>query len=244
MEEHFKVNGIPPLAERRLAPEVMDSPELSNADHVAALRGLRNCNVLTASTWVISKRLAAIAQEFGDRRLKVLDLATGGGDIVLGLWRHGKRHGLNLELYGCDISPVAISYAKQRAASEGADVTFFEQDIVSSGLDDRYDAIVSSHFLHHLDGNCAVQFLQKISEASNRLVLIQDLRRSVSGFVFAWLGSRLVTRSPVVHADAPQSVRAAFTMEEVRELASRAGLSNYRVTGHMPFRYVYEWERT
>jgi hypothetical protein len=49
--------------------------------------------------------------------------------------------------------------------------------------------------------------------------------RCRAGWLAAWAGTRLLTRSPVVHFDGPQSVRAAWTESELRQLARDAGLA-------------------
>ena len=56
---------------------------------------------------------------------------------------------------------------------------------------------------------------------ARRQVVISDLRRSRSGFVIAWIGTRLLSRSPVVHYDGPVSVRAAWTIRELAGFAAR-----------------------
>ena len=54
-------------------------------------------------------------------------------------------------------------------------------------------------------------------------------------------GSRLLTRSPIVHVDGPLSVRAAFTVAEARQLAERAGLSGATIRRHWPQRFLLSW---
>ena len=63
------------------------------------------------------------------------------------------------------------------------------------------------------------------------------------GFCMAYSAARLLTRSHVVHTDAVLSVRAAFTVEEVRQLASAAGLSDAKVVPRWPSRFVVSWRK-
>jgi hypothetical protein len=80
-------------------------------------------------------------------------------------------------------------------------------------------------------------------EAARYLVLVDDLRRCVPGYWSAVVGTRLLSRSPVVHIDGPRSVRAAFTTDELADLAQEAGMSNGTVTQHWPWRQQLLWER-
>ena len=77
--------------------------------------------------------------------------------------------------------------------------------------------------------------------AARRTVLINDLLRSTRGLLLAQVASRLFTSSEVVHADAPQSVRASFTEKEMLELAREAGMEGARVTRHWPLRLLLNW---
>jgi hypothetical protein len=85
--------------------------------------------------------------------------------------------------------------------------------------------------------------LQKMWRASSQWMLVDDLLRTSLGLFLAHLGCRILTRSPVVHADGPQSVRAAFTREELRELAELAGLPAPEERPHWPQRILLSWRR-
>ena len=61
--------------------------------------------------------------------------------------------------------------------------------------------------------------------AAGNGVLVQDLLRGTLGYVLAWSGLRLLSRSEVAHVDGPRSVRAAFSLPEVRAMAVEAALA-------------------
>ena len=69
-----------------------------------------------------------------------------------------------------------------------------------------------------------------------------DLGRSLPGLAIAWLGTRLLTRSPIVHTDALLSVRAAFTPDEALDLARRAGWPAPRIERVWPCRWLLSSE--
>ena len=56
-------------------------------------------------------------------------------------------------------------------------------------------------------------------------------------------GHRLLTTSRVVWTDASLSVRAAFTVAELRRLALAAGLRDAVVRRHFPCRMLLAWRR-
>jgi 2-polyprenyl-3-methyl-5-hydroxy-6-metoxy-1,4-benzoquinol methylase len=235
------------LRQRRLEPEIMDQPGLDAARHRQALDGLARINWVSCSgliLWPAIRDLCLERLRAGDRRpVRVLDVATGGGDIPIRLWRRARRRGLLLEAAGCDCSSVALDYARERAASKRADVAFFPLDILRDPLPEDYDVITASLFLHHLDAASAVMVLGKMRTAARRLVLINDLVRCRAGWWLAYLGARLLTRSPVVRVDAPLSVASAFTMAEALDLARQANWDGATVRWRWPFRYLLRWGR-
>ena len=99
------------LRQHRRRPEIMDQPDLNADRHVKALRGLARINFWSGSAGILWPALAALARTMAPNSPRVLDVATGGGDLPIRLWRRAQRAGLTLHLEGCDISPVALEYA-------------------------------------------------------------------------------------------------------------------------------------
>lgn len=231
------------MHERVLEPEVMDDPELDAGRHYRALKGLSRINRLSASSRILWPPLARLARERKVNRLKVLDIATGSGDVPLALWRRARRRGVELEILGTDFSPRAVEYGRRRAEEAGANLRFEMLDVSEQPLPEGYDAVMCSLFLHHLSGAQAVELLRKIAAATRHLLLVNDLQRSRIGLLAAQAVCRLVTTSSVVHFDGPQSVRAAFTIDEARQLAREAGLSDVEIAARWPFRYLMQWSK-
>jgi 2-polyprenyl-3-methyl-5-hydroxy-6-metoxy-1,4-benzoquinol methylase len=204
--------------------------------HVQALRGLERINAWSGSARLHWPPLAQLARSAG--KVRVLDVATGAGDLPIRLWHRARRAGLAIELHGMDRSASAIDYARRRAAEQGADVQFFLGDALGERLPDGYDALMCSLFLHHLAPDKAAELLLRMAGVGRQLVLVNDLERSLTGFLLAWVGTRLLSRSRVVHVDGPRSVRAAFSLAEVRRLAEQAGLRDVRLVRRWPCRFV------
>jgi SAM-dependent methyltransferase len=231
------------LRQRVCEPELMDDPALESALHEAALRGLERINRVSRVAETLWRELRDLNRRPPQQALRVLDLATGAGDVPLRLTELAERDGAAVELAGCDRSPRALNFARWRAASRGRRVSFFELDLESDPLPAGYDVLICSLLLHHLDDSAAVELLRRMAAAARQRVLVSDLRRGRFGLLLCHVGTRLLTRSPVVHVDGPRSVRAAFTIDEVRELARRAGLEGARVREVWPARFMLSWSR-
>jgi SAM-dependent methyltransferase len=226
---------------RHRLPEVMDQPDLDPESHDQALDGLARINFWSGSARLVWSAIHDRLPEARTHPLRILDVATGAGDIPIWLWQRSRRSGLPWTIAACDRSPVAVEHARSRAREAEVDVHFFEWDALVGRLPGGYDVIVNSLFLHHLDEEFAEDFLRSMATVAQRLVVVNDLERSALGYKLAWAGTRLLSRSPVVHVDGPRSVEAAFTIAEARELAEDAQLSGARIGRRWPCRFLLTW---
>jgi 2-polyprenyl-3-methyl-5-hydroxy-6-metoxy-1,4-benzoquinol methylase len=232
-----------PLRERNLQPELMDQPELDPRSHARALAALRRVNVLSCTASIVWSAIRPLARSQPDRPLRVLDVASGGGDVTLGIWRRARRENLPLEIVGLDMSAVAVGHARSLAAAQQADVEFRVSNVVDTPLPGDFDVIMTSLFLHHLPRAEAIRLLAAMSQSARRLVVVNDLRRSTVGYLLAQAICRLVTRSPVVHVDGPRSVAGAFTLAEIRQMCVEADLTPIRLVRRWPCRFLLTWQR-
>jgi 2-polyprenyl-3-methyl-5-hydroxy-6-metoxy-1,4-benzoquinol methylase len=232
------------VAERRRQPEWMDQPDLNSQQHEQALSGLARINKWSGAYRVFWKHLKALSRAFPDRPLRVLDLASGAGDGAIRLWQRANRAGLSIQIDGCDRSPTAIAYAQHCAESRNANVRFFQCDVLREALPVDYDVLINSLFLHHLDESDAVSFLRRAADVACRTLMISDLVRSRVGLILAYAATRVFTRSPVVHFDGPISVRGAFSVAQLQEMATRAGLESASVVRHWPCHMFLSWTKS
>lgn len=232
------------LAQRQLEPEEMDDPAIATERLHGALTGLTRINFVSDSARIVWSPIARFARKLNVDRLRVLDIATGAGDVPRALWRKARRAGLNLEIRGIDFSPRSIEFARERAAETKTPITFECRDALTDDLPADYDVVMCSLFLHHLSNDDARQLLGRMAAAQRQLVLVSDLRRSRLGLALAYVVSRAITRCDVVHVDAVRSVRAAFTMAELRQMAAQAGLSAATVARCWPARMLLTWDRS
>jgi 2-polyprenyl-3-methyl-5-hydroxy-6-metoxy-1,4-benzoquinol methylase len=232
------------IAQRRRQAEVMDQPGLDAERHRRALNGLRRINALSRSSAILWSAIRTHARQLAPEPVRILDVASGGGDVAVALARRAQREGMTVHIAGCDVSPLAVEYARQQAERAGtSNVSFFQRDVLNEPLPDGYHVVGCSLFLHHLSDTEAEQLLRHMAAAAERLVLVNDLCRTRIGYVLAWIGCRLLTRSDVVHIDGPRSVAAAFTPAELCTLAERSGLSGATLSRHWPQRMLLTWRR-
>jgi 2-polyprenyl-3-methyl-5-hydroxy-6-metoxy-1,4-benzoquinol methylase len=221
----------------------MDQPGLDAAKHAHALHGLARINRLSRSDAILWPAIERLARTVGGSPIRVLDVASGGGDVPIALAKRALRSGLNVHVEGCDVSLEAVRYARRHAEQSGVPLRFFNLDVLNEPIPLGYDVVTCSLFLHHLAEADACLFLRKTAGATNQLLLVNDLIRGPVGYLMAWFACRLLTLSPVVRYDGPVSVADAFTLAEVRELAESAGLEGVSLTRRWPRRFLLSWSR-
>jgi SAM-dependent methyltransferase len=221
----------------------MDRPDIEPGRFIGSLAGLRRVNLITGSARIMWPAIADFATRAPRRPIRILDVACGAGDTLARLDRSAKYSGIDLELTGCDIQPLAVDYARDYAARCGVTASFFTFDAVRDPVPADYDVVLSSLFLHHLDEAAAVSFLRRAGDATRGLLLIQDLVRSRAGYLLAAAGIPLLLCNDVCRKDGPASVEGAFSLAEARALAARAGLDGVRVEPRFPFRFLLRWEK-
>jgi hypothetical protein len=115
--------------------------------------------------------------------------------------------------------------------------------VLRDPLPSGFDVVMSSLFLHHLTPCHAVSLLEKIALATQGLLLVNDLRRTRTGYLLAQVACRSLTSSKVVRVDGPRSVASAFTVREVQSLCAQAKLNGAIIQNRWPFRFLLDWRR-
>lgn len=217
----------------------MDQADIDPLLHDAALASLSRLNAWARSARIVWPAIRAVAHRSPDSACRVLDVATGAGDVPLALYELAASAGLELECTGLDISRHALAHAHRRADAAGESLTLRRCDVLNDEWPSgEYDVVMCSLFLHHLAEEQAVALLARMHATARRLVVVSDLRRSARGLLLTQIASHVLTRSPVVRVDGPRSVRAAFTLAEASGLAKQAGWGHFEARSVWPFRLV------
>jgi 2-polyprenyl-3-methyl-5-hydroxy-6-metoxy-1,4-benzoquinol methylase len=223
----------------------MDAPDVEPAAHRDALAGLRRINKASGTVARIAGPILAWARRAGRHRLAMLDVACGGGDVPVGVAQQLHVAGIDIELTLMDRSTTALDEAMAQARNAGLQAASARGEAPAGLPSDEFDVITNSLFLHHLTAREVVETLvaMKLRLRPGGLLVISDLRRSVIGYLLAWAGCRVLSRSHLVRHDGPVSVEAAWTCAELLAMAGEAGLDGVRVERAWPWRMRLLWER-
>lgn len=228
---------------RNRIPEWMDQPSIPVPDHHQALTSLAAINRLSRTAGLFLPHILRLAQETGRREFTLLDVACGGADVPIRLAHLAGQQGIRLHLLLADRNETALRFAAAKQAPTAP--ATFALDAFSSQLPEA-DILTNSLFLHHLDSAQLSPALSHFSSLARRLLLISDLRRSRLGLGIALATCNLISRSALVHHDGPASVRAAFTLAEMRQAAQESfgRQSNaFTLRPVWPWRMLLTWRR-
>lgn len=222
---------------RRLQNEKMDQPGLDPALHRQALQGLARLNRFTGVASEMYRRIRSIGEGVSGRPVKLLDVASGSGDLPISWALRAKRERLDLEITTIDFSELAIEEQIRRSEDAGVTIRAICGDCIAADLPTGYDLCTNSLFLHHLSEEQAVALIRKMANSAAHVVLC-DLERTWLNRLQVMLASRLVTRSPIVHFDARCSIEGAFSKQEFSQLLHTACQQRIAVRRLLPCRMI------
>ncbi|MDQ6833770.1 MAG: methyltransferase domain-containing protein [Chloroflexota bacterium] len=220
------------------AVELLDAPATILAPTLAHnLRDIRRVNRFAGGTAVVLRHLRELLDGVSrGTTVSLLDIATGSGDIPRALVRWGRQQNYDLRVLATDVSEDVLAVARR----ETADVPTITIEACDARAlpyrDGAFDIAICSLALHHFPRAEAVRVLAEMGRVSRRGIILNDLVRTWSGYVGAWLLGNATTTNRLTRHDAPLSILRAFTPDELAVMAREAGLTNITVTSHLFWR--------
>jgi 2-polyprenyl-3-methyl-5-hydroxy-6-metoxy-1,4-benzoquinol methylase len=212
-------------------PELMDRPQPVTAELTRDLRNLRQLNRYFGSYRLIEYFLRRWIQPRS--RMRILDLATGSGDIPRLIVDYARSAGADVTVDAVDRQSSTLEIARS-LSRDYPEIEFLQGDVLSFG-EGAYDVVLCSLALHHFEEGAAVQLLRRCRDLSRRYVLVSDLRRGLLATIGVYLLTALVFREPMTQTDARLSAERAFSFHEFKSLAERAAWENF---GHAKFAFA------
>jgi hypothetical protein len=213
-------------------PEMMDRPQPVSRELEDDLKNIRALNRYFGSYRLIQYFLRRWIKP-GDR-LRIVDLATGSGDIPRLIVDHARKVSAKIDIDALDRQAATLEIARGLSL-DYPEISFIQADLLEWTPPAPCDIVLCSLALHHFSEDDAVRVLRRCRELSRRFVLVSDLRRGLLGSIGAYLLTALIYRNPMTKYDARVSVSRAFSFAEFRELARKAGWADF---GHEKFRFA------
>jgi len=212
--------------------EMMDRPQPVSAELERDLQRIRQLN-----RWFGSYRLVLSFMRrwiTPGAQMRVVDLATGSGDIPRLLVDYARRIGAQIEIDAIDRQAATLELARRLSVGY-PEISYHEANILEWDCAERYDIALCSLVLHHFSDGDAIKVLRRCRELSKRFVLVSDLRRGFLLQAGVYMLTALIFREPMTRFDARLSAQRAFSFAEMRDLEIEAGWKNF---GHKRFRFA------
>jgi hypothetical protein len=199
------------------ATEFLDRP-VSPADRDGTLADIVRLSAWFGGYWLSSRAVERLAG--ASRALLIADVGGGRGDFARRVRRRAARRGRRIRVVVVDRDgnlPARAAGPGLLAVRADATALPFRAGAV--------DVVTASLTLHHLEPAAAVRCLAEMRAAARLGVVVNDLLRSPVTLALVWLATRLLARHRFSRHDGPLSVRRAYSPQELRRLAARAGIA-------------------
>jgi len=215
----------PDLSVRHLGTELMDDP---GSDPNRLRRTLRQFPLLnrlvSRSRYLLNRFILADIRRRGLKEVRLLDVGAGAGDIARYLVTAVRRV-CNAVMYVdcCEADPRVAGFARRTSAGYPT-ITVLERSVFElSG--ERYDYVISNHFLHHLSGAEIAEFLDLSHRLCTGTLLCNDLERSRLSYFAYRIAAPAVLRGSFAAYDGALSIRRGFLRDELEGAVARSSWS-------------------
>jgi SAM-dependent methyltransferase len=227
------------FAQRSTVDELMDTEAVSFEDFRACLVDLAAVNRLTLAYRPTIAYLDALTvnQRPSGRRLRILDVGSGYGDMLRQVAKWARRRGIAVELTGVDMNPWSRRAAVE-ATDPALDIRWVTADAFEYAREADVDIILSSLFTHHLSDGALVRFLVFMEDCARVGWFVNDLHRHRVPYAFFRLWSDLAGYHRFVQHDGPVSIARAFSRADWERFLLEAGVpsGSVKIAWQVPFR--------
>jgi hypothetical protein len=214
--------------------ELLDTDAGTPQEIAASLNDLRNINRWFGGIHTTESLLKKVAQASESRRLSMLEVASGSGEVPKEVRQRMQRYGLKLDVTVSDRSELHLDHCFPAVAADVLSLPF---------ADNSFDVVSSTLFIHHLAPEHVVACVQENLRVCRIAVLINDVVRHRLHLMLVYSGLPLF-RSRLTHHDAPASVRQAYTIDEMRGMLSQVRGGSVEISRHFLFRMgAIVWKR-
>lgn len=203
------------------------------------------------------KSLAWINQYFGNRQniiqpvlnvirenpqikhFHIVDLACGGGDMLLILAGTLASRGISFSMTGIDGNEYSLKYAQEKSGAYPT-IHYLQADILNPEFRiPACDILISSHFIYHYSATALINFFESNMPLVRLVFINSGLERNVwASRLFHWFGF-LLPINAIAKKDGLIAIRRAFTKIELLTILEQTSYK-YTVNRVALFRLILQ----
>jgi ubiquinone/menaquinone biosynthesis C-methylase UbiE len=225
---------LPPRLQK--AAELLDRPDNSDKDVRENLRDLERLNRYVGGVRTVLAHLGRMVGEHPQGPLTILDIATGSADIPRAICRWARKRERAVAIEAVDQSDQVLAAATEWSIDFPEIRLRRVQAPLLPYSDRSFDYVISSLFFHHLNEAEGTLLLREMARVARRGLLVNDLLRSRLACLLTAITTRLLSGNRLTRHDGPISVLRGFRPQELRRMATKAGLTDVQLSYHLWFR--------
>ena len=218
---------------RSAKKELLDGDNIPKEDLFQNLKELNTINTLLGGYKITFSALKKVIKP--DVKYTLVDIGCGGGDTLKQIYNWTKNNKRNINLFGIDINPICIEYAKTNSINENINYICDDYRNVFNHPKE-VDIIHACLFCHHLSEAELIE-LMRFAEKNRTALIINDLERNVIAYYAIKTLTKLFSKSYLVKNDAPLSVARGFKKKEWLDILVKSGVKNYSIKNKWAFRH-------
>ncbi len=210
--------------EPALLPELMDEP----CSYETFRDTVRDIAATTRLTLAYRPTFRFLKQTLTHRTnrspLNIVDVGSGGGDVLRRIAHWSRRRRLSVQLTGIDLNPHASRAATEfsRHNPTYSRIHWITGDLFTHPVTQTPDLVLSSLVTHHMRDQEIIHFLRWMEAHATLGWFISDLVRSPCSYRLFSLLSRVMRWHPFVQHDGLVSIRRAFREPDWNRLLTAA----------------------
>jgi SAM-dependent methyltransferase len=230
----------PDFSRRSMVPELMDTEATEFEDYRACIANLGSINTLfqthRPTVWFLEQLVSRDLLP-PDRPLRIVDVASGYGDMLRAIESWARDRKIAVELTGVDMNPMAAR-AAAGATPPDSRIAWVTGDVFEYRPDHPIDLIISAQFTHHLTDDELVHFLGWMEATAGLGWFVNDLHRHWLPYHVFRFWSWAARWHRYVQTDGPISISRAFVRADWQALIAKAGLGDVPIAlrWFVPFR--------
>ena len=215
-----------------LLPELMDGP-CSYETFRATVHDIAATTRITLAYQPTFRFLKhALRHRTSRSPLNIVDVGSGGGDVLRRIARWARSRKLSVQLTGIDLNPHASRAATQFSSQDPtySRIHWITGDLFTHPSTQTPDLVLSSLVTHHMRDNEIIEFLRWMEAHAALGWFVSDLVRSPRSYRLFRILSRIMRWHPYVQHDGLVSIRRAFREPDWQRFLAAAGIPADAVT--------------
>jgi ubiquinone/menaquinone biosynthesis C-methylase UbiE len=230
---------------RVVIPELLDTDAGTPREIRDSLADLRTINRYFGGLRTMTELAREVAERKHLKKLSWLDVGGGNGELI-GLTTH------SLAASGVELQPVLLDRVAEHIANSSAtkdgSMNGSFGAVAGDALalpfkDNSFDVVGCCLFLHHLEPQQVIQFVNEALRVARHAVVINDLVRHPVHLGLGYAGYAIY-RSRLTRHDAVASIRRAYTVKEIESMMQQTSAATTEVRRFFLFRMgVIAWKQ-